>query len=480
MRAQISLSALSKNSIKLIYIVLVTLAVVVAALGQASAQTRAPGRDNRFFSSFKGREHAVSFQGVYRTDETALETFTTMSDEDKNYFVMGNMLPLMDYLFGPLVERALAGPQRTTEIVVDWANAKLVNGVVELPYTYKGLWIIFLDAAGQPSIDLPLPYNRQLTFTPNWKNCTDSNPEHQTEGFYWYFYEPSRPGCDQVEGTHYQTVKVTIGKQTPNQTNTTPEYDRMLSNGDMTLTIAFGYVSDPADPNPATDVDAGISEFRKFLRQMSAKYPQFKTEDILQKEYKSATKPELVIGRRYTGEMNGAKVVVNVVAAAGIDQMELFAKSYAHDHDDLFAWFGHSRVGSGFDAQRFGWMVEEDPSYYSISTAYQVIYWGGCNSYSYYTLAFFDSKKKASTAANIYDPNGTKNLDIIANGLPSYFMVNAYNAGITVDSFLNWTAKPTYQKMIEEIEKGIQWTNVLVAVLGDEDNGVNGIIPEPR
>ena len=49
-------------------------------------------------------------------------------------------------------------------------------------------------------------------------------------------------------------------------------------------------------------------------------------------------------------------IVINVVAAAGIDQMELFARSFAHDHDGFFGWFGHSRVGSGFDAERF-WQV---------------------------------------------------------------------------------------------------------------------------
>jgi hypothetical protein len=129
--------------------------------------------------------------------------------------------------------------------------------------------------------------------------------------------------------------------------------------------------------------------------------------------------------------------------------MDIFAKSFAHDHDSLFSWLGHSRVGSGFDANKFGQIVRSDPSYYSISNEYQVIYWGGCNSYSYYTLPFFDFKAKASNGA---DPKGTKNLDIIANGLPSYFSLNSINATIVVNAFLNWPAKSSYQSIVNQLE----------------------------
>jgi hypothetical protein len=146
--------------------------------------------------------------------------------------------------------------------------------------------------------------------------------------------------------------------------------------------------------------------------------------------------------------------------AAGVDQMEIFAKSFAHDHDDFFGWFGHSRVGSGFDAMRFEMMVKLDPTYFSIAGNFQIIYWAGCNSYSYYTLPFFEFK------------GGSQNLNIIANGLPSYFSLNAANALTALDVFLRWPERLSYQFLVRSLEsKGAYMgTTILVSVLGDETN----------
>ena len=46
--------------------------------------------------------------------------------------------------------------------------------------------------------------------------------------------------------------------------------------------------------------------------------------------------------------------------------------------------------GYGFDANYFRSLMKGKPDYYSITSEYQLIYWGGCNSYSYYALPFFN------------------------------------------------------------------------------------------
>ncbi|MGZ3693540.1 MAG: hypothetical protein ACXWQO_05075, partial [Bdellovibrionota bacterium] len=198
----------------------------------------------------------------------------------------------------------------------------------------------------------------------------------------------------------------------------------------------------------------------------------FRETKILQGEYRGASQPTKVIGHRFAGNLRGVEVVVNIVAAAGVDQMQLFAKSFAHDHDGFFGWFGHSRVGSGFDAENFWNMVVRSPDYYSVTPKYQLVYWGGCNSYSYYTLPFFEFKAQVAHGS---DPKGTKGLDIIANGLPSYFNLNADNAGIALKHLLNWEARPSYQTIVNELEARAHSSgiDVLVAVLGDEDNEQN-------
>ena len=339
-----------------------------------------------------------------------------------------------------------------------------------------GAWIISNTALNQKTIyTLPLPYDTTLLDTDAWLKCTDSNPEHQTEDFYWYFWDPARSGCDHVLGTHYQEIKINLGERTVSQKLTFPNYSELVKSAgienNLQMTFAFGYVSDVQDANPDKDTDYGMSEYRKFIRYMDkqAKKLQLTKTGITQSEYLNPSFPAKVIGYRYKGTKSGVNIDVKVVTSANIDQMELFAKSYAHDHDGFFAWFGHSRVGSGFDARNFKAMVDENPQYYSISPQYQLVYWAGCNSYSYYTLPFFDHKAKV----NPNDPKGTLGLDILSNGLPSLFSFNAYNAIATFNALINWETPTSYQSIVQDLEKYGRESGgviVLVNVIGDEDN----------
>lgn len=423
------------------------------------------------FYSSEGREREVSFSGTFRSDLQGLNQVEGMSAEDRARFGVHQIQPTLKFLFGPLTNRSLASPQRGIDIRIDWASAAVVNGRVVLKYDYRAIWIVDKDMPERFAV--PVPLNRNGLLTPRWKNCTDSAPDHQTEWFYWYFWDPERPGCDHRQGVHYEMVSVQLGAETKNEPASYPEYRRLLENKRFQLTFGFGYVEDQANPDPETDWDAGMREYQAFVRHVRGSFGrQLQESKILQKEYRGASQPSKVIGHRFAGNLRGIEVVINVVAAAGVDQMQLFAKSFAHDHDGFFGWFGHSRVGSGFDAEIFWNMVVNSPDYYSVTPGYQLVYWGGCNSYSYYTLPFFEFKARVANGA---DPNGTKGLDIIANGLPSYFHLNADNAAIALKHLLNWESMPSYQTIVNELEAKAQSSgiDVLVAVLGDEDNEQN-------
>jgi hypothetical protein len=419
------------------------------------------------FFSAAGAEHVVSFEGVYRASDMTLDRLGQLSAEERVTFQETLILPTIDFLFGPLVNRNQASPKRIQEIQVAWDRASSRAGKLEVPYHYEGTWILSREAASQPVLEVPVPYSVESALSAKWKACTDSAPEHQTEDFYWYFWDPARSGCKHKEGREYFVARALIGAATPQTERTYPEYDRLLrADGPakrLGLTIAFGYVEDAAKPNPDRDGDYGIAQYREFLQGFRARWVRslgLKESPILQKEYRAATQPKLVIGHRFTGRVNGAEVTLNIVSNAGIDQMDLFAKSFAHDHDGVFAWFGHSRVGSGFDADRFEQLLKDAPDYYSLTDAYQIIYWGGCNSYSYYSTPFFRLK------------GGTRNLDIIANGLPSLFSLNAGNAEIVVENFLDPKPRASYQDIVRSIEARAKaiGTKVLAVVLGDEDN----------
>jgi hypothetical protein len=200
-----------------------------------------------------------------------------------------------------------------------------------------------------------------------------------------------------------------------------------------------------------------------------ARLLDFQETPVLQAEYIDAIWPDKQIGSRFTGIRNGKRFEIKVVTNAGIDQMQLFAQSYAHDHDAFFAWLGHSRVGSEYDAKNFASMLLRHPDYYSISKQYQIIYWAGCTSYSYYTNLFF-KQKAALDPEN--DPHGTKALDIVSNGFSSPFSLYQENAMTWLGSLINWEMQASYQKIIGELEQGFSKIRrtVMVNVLGDEDN----------
>lgn len=457
------------------FISLLISALVFSCSENKSGHNQTTTQEQSPFYSSAGVEQQVRFKAVARTTDFTIDQIATLDNYTKNSFEKYTVKANVQFLFGPLTHRELGGIRTDSKITIDWHSARTVGDAVELDYMYEGAWLIANKALNDKSIfSLPLPYDTSLLKTEDWLNCTDSEPEHQTDDFYWYFWDPTRWGCDHQVGKEYQMINIQLGERTINQKQTYPKYSEILkSNGkenNLQMTFAFGYVSDVADANPDKDEDYGMQEYRKFIRHMDkqAKKLNLSKTAIKQDEYVDAAEPEKVIGYRYSGIKNGVKIEAKVVTSANIDQMELFAKSYAHDHDGFFAWFGHSRVGSGFDANNFKSMVDFNSKFYSISSQYQLVYWAGCNSYSYYTLPFF--QHKATLNAN--DPKGTLGLDILSNGLPSLFSFNAYNAILTYNALINWETPTSYQSIIQDLEKyGRQsGVTVLVNVIGDEDN----------
>lgn len=422
------------------------------------------------FYSKQGTELKVRFTAIYRTYRD-LATINALTEYEKASIVRYEMGETMDFLFGPLTHTQLGSPQRSFQIQARWEQARAFDGGTEIPIDYENSWIVNNILLNQSEIELPLPYNSEVVYSAQWKKCTDSQPDHQTRSYYWYYWDPNRRSCDHKLGEHYQMIKVQILGRTQQQQNSMPEYNRMLriKNGRPTfaMTFAFGYVEDENQKDPFKDRDVGVQEFQDFVRYLQMYLQGYEETPILLSSYIGyETWGDQKMGARFFKAGPEFDIEIKAVVNFKIDQMELFAKSYAEEHDGLFAWFGHSRVGSGFDAQNFQGMLRRYPDRLSITPDYQVIYWGGCNSYSYYTLPFFNLK------ATPQDPLGTKGLDIIANGLPSYFILNSINAKVALQAFLNGRGRTTYQEIIDRIESygrsyGI---SVLAVVLGDEDN----------
>lgn len=418
-----------------------------------------------------GEELTVSFDGIYLTNFKSIEEMNLALPSDRSNYVAYSIEPALKYLFGPLTHRGWAGIKKTLSLEPHWDAARMTERGVELPYSYRGLWLIDVRFLDQRRTPIPLPYNTSILLSPRWQDCTDQ--EHNTQSFYWYYWDPSRYGCDHKVGQHYQNITPSLSLATQETQQTFPEYQRMKREREgrrvMPMTFAFGYYKEPENPNPDKDLDVGAREYQVFLRELKKILPaNHKESKIMKSTYPNSWGRDWLVGHRYTFTQNDVEFDIKVVMNAGVDQMLLFARSYAEENDGYFGWMGHSRVGSGFDAHRFEMMVRENPERYSISKDYQLIYWGGCNSYSYYTEPFFAMK----ALVNPDDPQGSKALDIIANGLPSFFSLNSDNAIIHLKALLGWANPRSYQSLLQEMENQArqQGTRVLAVVLGDEDN----------
>lgn len=416
--------------------------------------------------SRNGREHQIRFEALYRSRFRRLEDIRPQS-------LSFEIKRTTQFLFGPLTHRSIGGIQKGEKITSFTDRAFIQDGSVMIPYLYEATWLVHSDFLSEGLLALPVPYSLDSLRSPQWQKCTDnSDEEHSSWGFFWYYWDPERPGCDHQAHHQYQIVEIQVGPETPQTQISFPEYQRLIRREDgvptVALTFAFGYVKDVPRPDPFKDNDFGMKEFQRFYHQSKVRFINLglKESPVYQSEFNEG---RTIIGSRFTGVKNGIYYRISIVAAAGVDQMDIFAHSYARKHEAFFGWFGHSRVGSGFDADILKSKLLLRPDEFSISPEYQLIYWAGCNSYSYYTLPFFELKSELDLRK---DPNGTKNLDLISNALPSLFAFNARNAQILLQALIEPEKKVSYQSIINQIEDyADSWNyDVVVNVLGDEDN----------
>jgi hypothetical protein len=129
----------------------------------------------------------------------------------------------------------------------------------------------------------------------------------------------------------------------------------------------------------------------------------------------------------------------------------------AAERGSVFLYSGHSRVG-GLDLQYMSGQIGAPIK--MNRDQYQIYGFFGCSSYSYYNLTYFEAK--ASTA----DPDGTRNADIITNGVTGSFYAMADFSIKTVAPILTWSAhgrQASWQQIMGSYSK-----KFLTGVNGDE------------
>ncbi len=381
---------------------------------------------------------------------------------------------------------------KTSVTVVDDAGAQ--SKMLKVTYRYNDMAVVPRSMARRSAISLAL-LGKDYT----WKTdrilteCT-ANDEHAREfsSSIWYVFEPSLSSCKSAIATESKAIdaaraKLTTG-QVPkieverlyipttvrlggNKTNTGasyPEYDRLWSGGVKPNTLVIGLVNGLIDHDNGEAVDdSGYSDWMETIREMAKVRPGLKVTKIEPAEDLSTV---TVNGKTYTGlsfdlatkwhlDRTGfpagvswserhalevaygkklarhwitlsvpvtVKIGTNAAKQANLEVLTYFgAESDSTPHkraiknSDVFVYNGHSYIGYGpLDPSRF--TASDFPS------SYQIMFIDGCVSYNYYEKDYIPLKQ-----------GGTRNLDLITNGLEAPSWQSGYALGRFLGTLVN-------------------------------------------
>lgn len=375
------------------------------------------------------------------------------------------------HLFGPMaaarVKAVPKGDHRIRLTSIDPSPDKPDTFVAK--YVYAGT--IVVGDSSSPTYTLLLPNNPDTIYASGIVRrgrsesfpCTD---EHYTsEGDFWYFWNPARPGCPLKDGLHYRRVPARI-KRYANTRVSYPEYDRLVdADREIKVTMLFGMDEQANDRNPLTSKDVNADNFRTMRRQLAKLGFQGRlwTASDLRALLPARTSPHPFV-EEYVLDTPKARIVVRLFfGPSGISER---SRAFHHFFKDslensaIMMYDGHSGLGGHLDiaAIEAGEGFRIQPS----RDRYQIYFFNSCSSYTYYNTMFFERKKTAA------DPRGTKNLDILTNGLETYFEVMHDTNFALVRAVVDWAQggkARSYQELAAEID-----SDNLFGVNGDEDN----------
>lgn len=362
------------------------------------------------------------------------------------------------HLFGPLAAAEFPAVPKVDHTVVVTEIEKISNRVQRIHYTYEGHFVVSFGSKN--NLALILPNDPDKIYAAGWRGsqnpCTDSH--YQSAGDFWYFWNPANRGCSLQEGRDYTVINVKL-ERLPNQKISYPEYSRLAdAQGVMAVALFFGMDSPVRKPDPLRSTDVNANNFIRTTQALKALgfiSTEKQRRDIYYYE---------VFEKKYAGDFQIKTLQVKVYfGPTGINESVLpFHKMLkdAFEKTAVIVYDGHSGLGGHLDLDSIEMNLGEKINF--PNNRYQILFFNSCSSYPYYNTQYFARKVTFS------DPRGSKNLDILTNGLSTYFDTIA-NSNFALLNALNEYAasgkRLSYQVLAEQID-----SQNLFGVNGDEDN----------
>lgn len=151
-------------------------------------------------------------------------------------------------------------------------------------------------------------------------------------------------------------------------------------------------------------------------------------------------------------------------SVTGIDDdgSKSFHREYkrALENDSVVLYNGHSGLGSNMNLDDI--RSQDGTDIHLPKRRYQILLLDGCSTYSHYVDHYFKQKQTRS------DPHGSKNLDVITNGIEGSFGNFSQDSMALVGAVLHWAttgAPRNYGQILSKFSP-----SSLPGVSGEEDN----------
>lgn len=270
----------------------------------------------------------------------------------------------------------------------------------------------------------PVPVRPYAVMTEGGKSCVKEDGHISLSlSVYWYIWAPEKAGCT----LETQTMTLTVSQVLP-QSDSYPEYDRLIADGKITGVVLFGQIGDDMSEN-----DPGFRNLKRMARNL---------------EWADYVEVEAPLGRRFQKNVNGVVLEIDLYSPNEFSGLSDHANFNNFEHAvqdyEIVAYDGHSMLGaSDFWAR---------PEY---KDNYQIYLYGGCLGYEYYVRPIVDGK------------GGWDNVDIVSSV-------------IEVSADANYYAGPVFAKLEKAIENNyeVTWDEILGAIrtkVGDSTFGASGV-----
>lgn len=439
----------------------------------SNKETAAP----RYVAS-KSKEATLSFDGEVRFSSRKPPALQDASDKIEAQVI---------HMFGSMAMMARkAVPKENHRITA--VTVKVVDAATNLysaSYRYEGTVAI---EHGPDSYEVLLPINPDTIFEESrvgsFYPCTDSH--YNTKDDFWYFWSPSRSGCQLKRDQHYKAfvAKITPGK-TPQLEKSYPEYARLVdSNGEVQIVVLHGLYEAGGGWEPRTSQDHDAVSTRRVLEQIQEMgfkpVKRWKEADFTAFLARHSTQPPAlnkIMGgepfslpyvedfeKVYPSGSRYKKMKLRMFfGETGIDERSTafhYLFKDALESASLMIYTGHSGLGGHLDLDTITrinrFKVNFNPN------KYQIYFFNSCTSYTYYNTMYFKPKRTPQ------DTVGSKSLDIFTNGLATYTTVTPNVTMALLSTLDKWGTSgvaKTYQQLATEID-----SNNLFGINGDEDN----------